>query len=342
MATTISTVDFCLTSFKKYKPQYKPAEGYFYDSAPPLMGTLYTVEGVNDANNQPRKLSMAELVMVVCLARAADKEKAVINLMKEMSDTTEILKGLTDIETKLLDGKKLSEITGEWYYNGTKYTNATEFLGAVGVLTLNQSRQTLVTLSEQLKNSSAFDLTGPYYFSGTTYNSAYQLLRASGCVSYNYYAGDLRATRPVSMSGHTFNQTAVEAYEDALELINKGSASLSDSDRGHLWAIYGINNDVQYTSETMGYVVENMFYNAVVSRNLDSLISATPAVVGGTPSTDQLITDIESKMDSLNSFSQEKMIELQSETNKRDQAYDMITNILKSMNTVQVGIVNNM
>ena len=44
----------------------------------------------------------------------------------------------------------------------------------------------------------------------------------------------------------------------------------------------------------------------------------------------------------MNSFSQQKMIELQSETNKRDQAYDMITNILKSINTVQVGIVNNM
>ena len=58
-------------------------------------------------------------------------------------------------------------------------------------------------------------------------------------------------------------------------------------------------------------------------------------------STDELITQIESKMDSLNSFSQQKMIELQSETNKRDQAYDMITNILKSLNTVQVGISNN-
>ncbi|MBP5300478.1 MAG: hypothetical protein J6Y80_03640, partial [Victivallales bacterium] len=55
----------------------------------------------------------------------------------------------------------------------------------------------------------------------------------------------------------------------------------------------------------------------------------------------QLITDIESKMDSMNSFSQQKMIELQSETNKRDQAYDMITNILKSLNTVQIGISNN-
>ena len=47
-------------------------------------------------------------------------------------------------------------------------------------------------------------------------------------------------------------------------------------------------------------------------------------------------------MDSLNSFSQQKMIELQSETNKRDQAYNLITNILKSLNTVQVGISNNM
>ena len=54
-----------------------------------------------------------------------------------------------------------------------------------------------------------------------------------------------------------------------------------------------------------------------------------------------LITLIESKMDEKNSFSQQKMIELQSLTNKRDQAYDMISNILKSLNTVQVGIVNN-
>ncbi len=55
----------------------------------------------------------------------------------------------------------------------------------------------------------------------------------------------------------------------------------------------------------------------------------------------QLISDIESAMDSMNSFSQQKMIELQSQTAKRDQAYDMISNILKSLNTVLVGIANN-
>jgi len=55
-----------------------------------------------------------------------------------------------------------------------------------------------------------------------------------------------------------------------------------------------------------------------------------------------LITLIESKMDEKNSFSQQKMIELQSLTNKRDQSYDMISNVLKSLNTVLVGNANNM
>ena len=47
-------------------------------------------------------------------------------------------------------------------------------------------------------------------------------------------------------------------------------------------------------------------------------------------------------MDELNTFSQQKMIELQSLTNKRDQSYDMISNILKSLNTVLTGTVGNM
>ena len=58
-------------------------------------------------------------------------------------------------------------------------------------------------------------------------------------------------------------------------------------------------------------------------------------------STTDLITILESKMDEQNSFSQQKMIELQSLTNKRDQSYDMISNILKSLQTVLVGTVNN-
>jgi|GEM_PF-2276198 hypothetical protein len=61
-----------------------------------------------------------------------------------------------------------------------------------------------------------------------------------------------------------------------------------------------------------------------------------------TASDTDFLTALESKMDELNTFSQEKMIELQSYTNKRDQAYDMISNVLKSLNTTIIGNINNM
>ena len=57
---------------------------------------------------------------------------------------------------------------------------------------------------------------------------------------------------------------------------------------------------------------------------------------------DDFITALESKMDEKNTFSQQKMIELQSLTNKRDQSYDMISNVLKSLNTTIIGNINNM
>ena len=59
-------------------------------------------------------------------------------------------------------------------------------------------------------------------------------------------------------------------------------------------------------------------------------------------SSEQLITDIESKMDSLNSFSQQTMIDLQALTAKRDQSYDMISNILKSLYTTLSTNVSNL
>ena len=54
-----------------------------------------------------------------------------------------------------------------------------------------------------------------------------------------------------------------------------------------------------------------------------------------------LINAVEKAMDQRNSLNQQTMIELQSATSKRDQAYDMISNISKSLNQVSIGIVNN-
>ena len=48
------------------------------------------------------------------------------------------------------------------------------------------------------------------------------------------------------------------------------------------------------------------------------------------------------EMDSKNSFSQQTMIQLQSQTTKRDQAYDMVSNVLKSVNNTLIGNANNL
>ena len=101
---------------------------------------------------------------------------------------------------------------------------------------------------------------------------------------------------------------------------------------------YNINN-VSISSSTDGAVKLLRDLGVINStqqyvRN-DSILSNADIMY------DDFITQIESKMDEKNSFSQQKMIELQSLTNKRDQSYDMISNILKSLNTMMTGIVNN-
>jgi len=55
----------------------------------------------------------------------------------------------------------------------------------------------------------------------------------------------------------------------------------------------------------------------------------------------EIITDISNAMDSLNSLGQEDMLELQSLTNKRDEAYNLCSNMLKSINSVLIGNANN-
>ena len=134
-----------------------------------------------------------------------------------------------------------------------------------------------------------------------------------------------------------------------MEEMNTTSAQLADMTKieqavidefannksGHA---YNLNN-VSVTSSTsavqllrdMGVIDSSQTY----VRN-DSVQSAADIIY------DDFITQIEAKMDEKNSFSQQKMIELQSLTNKRDQSYDMISNVLKSLNTVLVGNANNM
>ena len=148
--------------------------------------------------------------------------------------------------------------------------------------------------------------------------------------------------------------TALEAsIIELMEEVNANSArleSLTDIEtqiidyytNEHTDPVWRLRNNTVATGAYAGMTIKNalkaegLITDAVNYVRDDSVLSDQDVLYS------QIVTDIESKMDEKNSFSQKTMIELQSQTNKRDQSYDMISNILKSLNNVLVGNVNNM
>jgi len=170
----------------------------------PLTASVYRVT-FDDGSS--RVMSMSELVMALCLARATEKEDAVVALMQTMALTTERIEVLTSIEQAILDENAssvtLADISGSW------------------------------------------TITDPETGDGKTYETADEALKALG----------------FTFSSPVATATAVD--------------------------------------------------------------------------------QIEAELDQCNTMSQSQMISLQSETNKRDQSYEMISNIIKSLYTVMTGVVNN-
>ena len=172
-----------------------------------LTANVYTVDGIYDASGDLRLLSIGQLVMAVCLQRAADLEAQVISKMTAMENTSAKLELMTEIETAVLNDS------------------------------VNMNSKTV------------------------TYNGK----------TYTYY-----------------NFLTTSDDETGLDICMDNVPSTASED----------SND--------------------------------------------FLTALEAKMDEWNSFSQQTMIELQSLTNKRDQSYDMVSNMLKSLNTVLVGNANNL
>jgi len=138
-------------------------------------------------------------------------------------------------------------------------------------------------------------------------------------------------------------QRASKLETDIIALMEEMSATSAQ-----LAALTEIENDILDGGANMDNInTSHVTYDGRDYTFYDFLVnvmgfssSDVPTGFADASNTD-LITLIESKMDEKNSFSQQKMIELQSLTNKRDQSYDMISNILKSLNTTMTGIVNN-
>lgn len=184
-----------------------------------LTANVYYLDGVTDATGVNRPLSIGQLVMALCLARAAEMEAEVVSLMNTMNTTSDRLAALTEIEQALVD-----------YYAETGAAN-------------------IYTLADHTISSGAF--------AGQNYKTILS--------------------------------------SDGIGVIDSGVS----------WV-----------------------YRENTQSAADILYS-------------DLVTKIESKMDSMNSMNQKDMITLQSNTNKRDQAYDMISNILKSLHNTIMGNVGN-
>lgn len=179
-------------------------QDHFAEGQTSLTANYYTVEGVTNPDGSLRALSIGQLVMALCLARATELEAKIIEIVEDLNKTSEDLERLTEIESAIVNETDSS----------------------------------------------------------------------------------------VNLKTEKFEGTDISYYDF---LTNSG---------------YGIE------------------------------LKGVPETANS--SSEQLITDIEAKMDSLNSFSQQTMIDLQALTAKRDQSYDMISNILKSLHTTLMTNVNNM
>ncbi len=65
-------------------------------------------------------------------------------------------------------------------------------------------------------------------------------------------------------------------------------------------------------------------------------------ITDGASTNAEVVAAIESRMDALNSLSQTTLIDIQSLTSKRNDTYNLVSNVLKSLNTVLIGNVNNL
>ena len=333
---TISAVQLNLNSYKVYDA----AQQQDVDMA--TTASLYTVEGVTNGDGSPRKMSIAELVMVVGLARATEEEAAIIALMEEMSENTNTLNSLTDIEKQLQEKKNLDQITDTYTYQGNEYS-AKEFLAIVvgGATPVDpQPDLGLNALWNQISNNHIVGTTGTYQYNGETYTKAYEYIDALGIPDSALGEGNAFYFMSICRYADSLSDDYVFSLNDCINISGEYSILLEPDVSTKADLIQKI--DDKYKQDIMNGIM-SMAWS--YDTNTGGVQTDRPHVLNPASylpaKIDDLITQIESKMDSLNSFSQQKMIELQSKTNKRDQAYDLITNILKSLNTVEVGIVNN-
>lgn len=112
--------------------------------------------------------------------------------------------------------------------------------------------------------------------------------------------------------------------------------------------ISGVNDPFNPAAANISLAYDGQSYTGDSWRSfLVDVCEMLPSEIpmGGTLTRDEveaLIDSISDKMDAYNAINNEQLIQMQSETAKRDQAFDLLTNILKSFNNQLVANANNL
>lgn len=255
-----------------------------------LTANVYTVTGVTNADGSPRQLSIGQLVMALCLARASELEAQIITLMEEMNETSTQLEALTEIEEGVVlfeDG--IAKLTDLYLLSG--------YDDGIGIR--------VVSYYSFLKDDIGMDVQ-----EAMDAETLYYLI--------------VNEVRKIESDNPKYSPLS-EIAEKMQSIYNGGNFDFE--------GYFVIYNGRRYSYYEFLHGTKDDA-SGVMGMGMTSITKLMDA--------GNLITEIEAKMDELNSFSQQKMIELQSLTNKRDQSYDMISNILKSLHTTLIGNVNNM
>ena len=137
-------------------------------------------------------------------------------------------------------------------------------------------------------------------------------------------------------------ERAVAKEKEIIETMNSLNTTSSQ-----LEALTSIETDVVAATDTSKVNLKNktLTYNGSTYTYfafLDEVVKLDVVPETACATDNEFVTSLERAMDERNSINQQTMIELQSATSKRDQAYDMISNILKSLGNVMSGILNNL
>ena len=121
-----------------------------------LTANVYTLEGVTNIDGTPKVMSIGQLVMAICLQRAAELEEDLIKKMNDMAVTTEEITELSNWDAKLVQVEdtdtKLSDVSSS-VVDVSAFLKFWEESGSTTSLSTSSTVKQAITAVENLLDS---------------------------------------------------------------------------------------------------------------------------------------------------------------------------------------------